>query len=329
MLALFRQKNPTTLFPVFLLGVLIKLPLFFHPPVLLHKRTDGLFFQWLAKNLSLAGEKPSFFSAVLSFLLLFWQALLINSFIVQQKMMPRLNFLPAMAYLMITSLVPEWNYFSAAMISVFFIILTFRYLLQTNPSVFSPGKMYNMGFIMGVGSFFYSPLLLCMPWVFLSLAYLRPLRLKEWLVCLSGWLTPYYFTLVYQFVFDSWDAKKLIPPFFPGLPEIPSLLWLSGSTILILIPLLLGIYFIQEQFRKLLVQVRKSWMVMGLFLVNIIPVPFLIPGDGMNGWLLFTLPAAAFHACFYYYAPRRLALFFFWLIVAFLIYVQHFLHEGW
>ena len=57
------------------------------------------------------GESNAVESSVVAFFLLYVQALLINYLVNEHRMTSRQTFLPAMAYLLITSLFPEWNYF--------------------------------------------------------------------------------------------------------------------------------------------------------------------------------------------------------------------------
>src|SRR5947209_10949910 len=52
---------------------------------------------------------PILISGALAYLFLYIQALMVNYLVNEYRMMARYNYLPAMAYMIITSLLPQWN----------------------------------------------------------------------------------------------------------------------------------------------------------------------------------------------------------------------------
>ena len=96
------------------MGILIKLPIFTDPaPPPEPAENAAILYREAVIFLRSAGKNGGFLFAVITYFFLFTQALQLNSLINKNRMMQRLNFLPATAYLVITSLMPEWNHFSA------------------------------------------------------------------------------------------------------------------------------------------------------------------------------------------------------------------------
>ncbi len=95
MIGIFKQKASTNALLLFVYALVLKFPLFLHPfsPVL--HAEDNYLYRFILTGLnSLFGHAALPF-AILSFILLFSQATLLNSICNYHKMLPRANYLPA------------------------------------------------------------------------------------------------------------------------------------------------------------------------------------------------------------------------------------------
>jgi hypothetical protein len=177
---------------------------------------------------------------------------------------------------------------------------------------------------LGLASFIFFPSVSFVLWILLALAVMRPFRLNEWLICLLGITTPFYFYAVYLFIDDKWSWHNLVPYFSISLPAVKQSVWLAGSVFLLAIPFLAGGYYVQDSLRKMLIQVRKGWSLLLLYLLGAVFVPFVNNAAGFENWVMAAIPFAAFHACTYYYSTLRiLPLLLFWLTVAFVLGYQY------
>jgi hypothetical protein len=154
---------------------------------------------------------------------------------------------------------------------------------------------------------------------------MRSVRLNEWLICLLGVTTPYYFYAAYLFFSEKWSWRQLLQPIDIALPAPGQSLWLAMGSILLIIPFLIGGYFVQENLRKMLIQVRKNWSLMLIYLLFALLIPFLNnTAAGFENWILIIVPFAAFHACTYLYPPQRwIPLVIFWLSISFILVYQY------
>ncbi|MBL7732540.1 MAG: hypothetical protein JNM88_15295 [Chitinophagaceae bacterium] len=324
MTGIFKQKNPANLFLLLVLGVLIKLPIFQHPHAVTTDTEDGILYQGIVEFLAPTARRNPVIYPIITYLLLFIQAVMLTRFISGQRMMNRPNYLPGMAYMLITSLLPEWNYFSPPLLvnTILLFVLSGLFKVYNQPN--ARGAIFNIGLALGLAAFIFFPAITFTFWILLSLAVMRPFRLNEWVLCLVGVLTPFYFYAVWLFIDNNWSWQNLFPDFSFSLPSVKQSAWLAGSIFLLAVPFLAGGYFVQESLRKMLIQVRKGWSLLLLYLLGAILIPFVNNSSGFENWVMAAIPFAAFHACTYMYSTYKiLPLLLFWLTVAFILGYQY------
>jgi len=328
-IGIFRQKTPANILLLLLFSVLIKLPMFLHPHVPTIQPKDGLLFHAILKFLAPTGQATPVLYSVLAFFLLFIQAVALTRLINDYRMMNRSNYLPGMAYMLITSFFLEWNFFSAPLLinSLLIIILGWLFKIYNHPK--GKGIIFNAGLGIGICSLIFFPSITFIIWVLFALMIMRPFRINEWLLCLLGLTTPYYFYGVYLFLSNQWHLDKILPYLTINVPSLQQSIWLAGSALLLMVPFLTGGYFVQDNLRRMLIQIRKGWSILLLYLLVAIFVPFVNTTNTFENWIMAAVPFAAFHSCTYFYPPRKLfPLLLFWLSVAFVLLYQYY-GPGW
>jgi hypothetical protein len=79
----------------------------------------------------------------------------------------------------------------------------------------------------------------------------------------------------------------------------------------------------------MLIQARKNWSILLIFLLLAIMAGFVNEGGGLSSWMLIVAPFAAFHACAYFYPPKKwISSLLFFATVAFII-AQQFMTAAW
>ncbi|RYY98650.1 MAG: hypothetical protein EOO11_07415 [Chitinophagaceae bacterium] len=320
MLALFKQKAPGTIAILFITALLLKLPLFSHP-ALVRTATDGPLFRSLAAWLQ-AGSP--LYAGILAFVLLFVGAVMVNYVVNEYRMTARQTFLPALAFLLITSLVPEWSLLSAPLVSSLLLLVAFSQCLHLYAASRANGRIFNIGLLTGLAGFFFVPSLFFGVLALICLAVLRPFRVNEVLMLLLGVLTPTYFWAVYLFLTDAFTWKALVPVLDFGIIERRPTYTLLASIVLLLAPFLMGSYYVQVNLRKMLIQARKNWSLLLFYLLLAFGMPFFNNGGQYTGWVLLAPPLAAFHACAFLYPPRRWSpLLLFFVILLYILALQY------
>lgn len=325
MIGIFNQKNPVNFILLFIFGLLIKLPIFSTSQTPLLKDQDGIFYQAIIRFLNPYSLKFTALYGILAFVFLISQAVLLNRFMNKQRMLSRQNYLPGLSYLLITSLFPEWNQFSAPLLVNTLLLIILNSLFSTYNQPNAKGAVYNNGFVLGIASFLFSPSIAFVIWIFLAMMVIRPFRINEWLLCILGITTPAYFYAVYLFLTDHWSIQALIPKMNLGIPFVEQTLLLAASMLLIIAPFLTGAWYVQDNLRKVLINIRKAWSLFLLYLLVAVFVPFLQTSENFDCWILVAVPFAAFHASAYTFtAWRIIPQLFFWLSVALILFSQYY-----
>lgn len=329
MIGIFRQKTPANVLLLLIFGFLIKLPMFMHPYVPIPQQKDGILFHSILEFLQPAGKAwPGLYSAI-AFLLLYTQAMSLTRIINDHRMMSRSNYLPGMSYLLITSFFPEWNYFTAPLLINSIMIFVLGWLFKSYNQPGAKGIIFNVGLAIGICSFIFFPSVGFILWVFFALMIVRPFRIDEWLLFVLGITVPYYLYGIYLFFNNQFNWKKLVPYLTIHLPSLQQSIWLAASSLLLMIPFLTGGYFVQDNLRRMLIQVRKNWSLVLLYLLVAVATPFVNSTNNYENWVIAAVPFAAFHACTYFYPSRKLfPLILFWVTVGFVLTYQYY-KPGW
>ncbi len=320
MIAVFKQKSPGNVGILFIFGLLLKLPLFLYPKALVLRDTDGHLYRMLIRVL----PQDHLLYSVISFMLLYVQALMLNYLMNEYRMMARPNFLPGMALMIVTSLMPEWNYLSSPLLANTFIIWMFILLFRLYNAANARPQVYNIGLIAGVSSYIFFPSTAFVICVLLGLLILKPFRLNEIALFILGWITLYYFHAVYLFLNDQLSIRNFFPNISFTVPHFRSTIPLAAATLLLAIPFIIGGYFVQNHLRKMLIQVRKNWSILLLYLLLAFFVPFINSDLSFHTWILVTVPFTAFHAPAYFYPSRPwLPLLLFAASIGYIIFQQY------
>ena len=320
----FKANNPYNTFLLFLYGILLKLPMFLRPAVPEPQQIDGFLYKALLKWLHPFGDSLPVLYAFIAYGLLYTQAIAFNRLVSEQRLMQRSNYLTGMSFLLVTSLFSEWNVLSAPLIINTLLIWVWAKMsgLHNNPQ--PKTSLFNIGIAIGLSTFFYFPSLAFAALIIFGLALTRPFKLAEWLIALLGIITPYYFLLAWVFLTDKWKGYKF-PGFAVTNPKFNQTNWAYAAIIIVLFTTVIGVFFIQQNFRRQLIQARKSWNLVYLYLIVAVFVPFINATHTFEYWILCAVPLSAIlGAAFLYPAKKWFPLALHWLMVAFVIVISYF-----
>lgn len=304
MLKIFKQKNAAH--PIFLLlyALILKSGSFIEPQSIKVSNEDHILFKQIAQILNPSGMGSYFFN-ILSFICIYVQALVFNKVINQFKLLGKPSFLPAMSYVLITSLIPSWSLFSAPLLINGLLIWLFYGLSKSFTSQHPRADVYNYGLITSVITLLYQPAMLFILFVLIGIFIMRPFRIKEWLICLLGVLTPYYFVGVALFLMNQFSWNIIFPQISIELPQVINDKNTLISLSFLILPFLIGAFFVQANLTKMLIQVRKSWSLLLLLILISFAIALLDFENNLNDWILTAIPFAAFHAAAYNF-PKKM-----------------------
>ena len=324
MTGIFKANNSYNNFLLLLYGILLKLPIFLHPKIPQPQQIDGFLYKALLNWLQPIGKGLPVIYSMITFFLLFTQAIYFNKLVNDQRLMQRPNYLTGMSYLLISSLFMEWNMLSSPLIVNSLLIWVWTKMSGLYNDQDPKSTLFNIGLAIGISTFFYFPSLAFVALVIFGLAITRPFKLAEWLISLLGIITPYYFLLAIVFLTDKWKGYHL-PGFAVTYPVFNQTLWSYAAIIIVLFTSIIGVFLIQQNFRRQLIQARKSWNLVFLYLMVALFVPFVNATHTFDYWILCAMPLSAFlGAAFFYPARNWFPTLLHWLMVGFVIAISYF-----
>lgn len=299
--------------------------MFFHPVVPVARDTDGFLFKALLFQLSGVGSNLALIYPLLTFLLLYTQAATFNRLVNDQRLMQKPNYLTAMSYLLLTSLFAEWNVLSAPLLINSFLIWVWSRMSKLYNDQHPKTSLFNIGIAIGICTFLYFPSIAFAALIVFGLLVTRPFRPAEWMVALLGIITPYYFLLAYIFLADKLKGYR-----FPGvsikIPKYYESAWTLAAVALVILISSAGFIYVQNNFRRQLVQARKSWSLIFLYVVIALFIPFIDTTYSFVYWMLAAVPLAALMGAAFLYPERKwFPLMLHWLMVAFAIAFGYFI----
>ena len=304
MTGIFKANNPSGNAILFGYAILLKLPMFLHNSAPQLQVMDGIFYKNILLLLQPIAKGFPIVYSIFTFILFFIQAVSLNKIAGNLKLQRQANFLTGMSYLLVTSLFSEWFTLSAPLIVNTFLIWIWGKLctLYNNPN--PKATIFNIGLVTGLAAFIYFPSLTFLLLIMVGITIARPFRLQEWLMGLVGIITPVYFYASFLFLTNGFSSFNF-PGFHLSYPHFFGNQWAYAALVLVALGTLVGIYFININFSRQVVQTRKSWQLLFLYLTVAVFVPFINTGLNFTYWILLTAPIAPIIASFFFYPQKK------------------------
>jgi hypothetical protein len=190
------------------------------------------------------------------------------------------------------------------MISVTFLIWVLAKLCKLHSVNDSNKTFFNLGLILGLSMLIYFPSVIFLLLIFLALMITRAFRLPEWIIVILGILTPIYFLYSGMYL-TKMNTASISPSLGVSVPFFRFSQYEWTALIIILFTVIVGFVFVQNNMLKLLVQARKNWTIIILFLFFALILPFLNAGSGMIYFLPLMIPIAIISAAAFYFPGKR------------------------
>ena len=324
MIQQFKNFSVVNFFFLFLLLFILRIGIYMSPP---QEVSTG--FIELFSRLLIPYSIESLFSPILNITLaaivVFIQAILFNRLVNNFSIFGKTTFLPALFYVVASSVFTPFLVLSPPLICNFFLLFIINKILLDYKKSDSISTMFDLGLITAIGTLFYFPFVLFMLLLWASLVLIRPFNWREWVSALVGYLTVVVVLGVYYFwngrLLDFYEIWKPLSNKFPFFLKIK----LSDYIVLfpIVIVALLGIVQIRQNFFKSFVLVRKFFLLL-FFLFLFSTLSFYLKTDfRINHFLLSVIPVAALLTYYFAFAKKRwIYESFFLIIISFIIYFQ-------
>lgn len=304
MTGIFKANNPSGNALLFIYAIVLKLPMFLHVRMPQLQPLDGVFYKSILQVLAPVAKGLPYIYSLVTFLLLFTQAISFNKIVNNQRLHKQTNYLTGMSYLLVTSLFSEWFNLSAPLIVNTFFIWIWGRLCGLYSNQHAKATIFNIGMATGLAAFIYFPSVTFLLLIMAGIAVARPFRLQEWLIGLMGIITPIYFFASYLFLTGNMSSFYF-PGFHLSYPHFFGNKWAYAALIIVSLSIAIGIYFVNTNMRRQVVQTRKSWQLLFLYIIVAALVPFLNAGINFSYWILLAVPISPLIAAAFYYPEKR------------------------
>jgi hypothetical protein len=292
--ALFKDRSPATVIWLFILSFIVHSHFIVSFPIVPLDQHDGLLSVFLSHYI--APLRPSLLIFIYHAIIII-QALRLNYLFSDHRMYSKPNFLAAMVFILLTGIFKEWSNLTSALVINFLVIWLFSKIISLYNNSNSKPLLFNIGLLIGLSTILYHPSALLILVAFFALMVLRPFIIAEWVVLVMGAIFPYYFLAAYLYLTDRISyIFQYFPHWSINIPHTTISPVFFVTVGLILVVLVVSLVYSQQESRRLLIQVRKNWIVLTVMLLVMLPIPFINVGAGIDSLLLWIVPASPYVA---------------------------------
>lgn len=188
------------------------------------------------------------------------QALLINRLLNRIKFFQRINFVPALMYVLVSAMFVDFLMPGPQMFANTFVILVLGRLFDIYKTNRCYAEIFDVGFLVAIASLFSLPAISLSIFLFIGLGSLRAFNIREYIIGFLGILTPYFLVGTYYFWIDQ--LPQFLSDHFGSVAlqtELPDGFGLAFKVMgpVVLLMLLAAAYYLQANYLKSNIQVRK------------------------------------------------------------------------
>jgi len=259
----------------------------------------------LSKNYQfvLPADLDLFFAGIVVFI----QALLVNYLVNYHNLLGKSTFLPGLMYITASSLFTPFLMLGAPLVCNFLVIWMLFKMFSFYKGDDVKSTSYDLGMIVAIGTLFYLPFIYLFLTIWIALIIFRPFNWREWVACIIGFATIFFFLAVSYYLGDA------MPQFFaiwlPLAAKFQVVINFNYFNYLVLVPviciLVLGFFKLQQNFFKSFVQTRKSLQLLTLVMLVAGFSFYIRPDFHLDHFLLCAVPVAIFFSYYFLYANRR------------------------
>ena len=142
---------------------------------------------------------------ILSLILVFIQAVLFNFILNINNVYPERTLVPALLYVIFSSLFFDFYTLSPVLMGMTFVILAMHFVFLQIRTVDDDENLFYTGLLVATSSLFYFPFFLFVLMALLAFLLFSPSSLRKYFVLLSGFFFPYTVACTYYFIRDGLD----------------------------------------------------------------------------------------------------------------------------
>lgn len=301
-----RSLNFINLFFLFALTLVLRIGLFADLPTAVNSGFAE-FFSRLLIRFNLDTFLSPLANISIAVVVVYLQAILFNQIINKHGILGKASFLPGACYIIVSSVFTPFLSFTPPLLCNFFLLFAFNKILIEYKNNNSIAAMFDLGLVIALGTLFYFPFVGFLLLLWIALLLFKPFYWREWLSVLVGFLTLMFILGVYYY----WNNRLLnfIEIWKPLSTKLPIYINIEITDYIVLFPIatcvLLSMYYLNQNFFKSYVLVRKSFQ-LAVFILIIAVLTFYLNADfRINHFILCAIPVALSLSYYFTNAKKR------------------------
>ena len=280
---------------------------YFTAPLPVPTTTPGVLSDLVAAGLDGWADN---YRQLFSFLLVFFQAILVVLMVNGNRINNESNLLPGVFYCLFASMVPEFMYPGPVLLGNTFLLFALIEIMGTYKVPIVSGRLFNVGFWISVASLFYFSNIGLLFFAVWATSILRAYNLRDLTTIFLGAFTPYFLTGTVFFLLDRlpefWSVQFVQSlGFFDFQAGQHGIFYLKMGifTLLVVVVLLSSGNF----FQKRIMQVQKKISLLyGFLLFSGLTILFQSQVD-ITHWLIAAIPLSVFFSISFSTMPTQWA----------------------
>jgi hypothetical protein len=152
--------------------------------------------------IAVLGKAPSWVRLTISLILIYLQAIHLQFILNRHEVLYKESWVPALMYIFLATLLPEFQWFHPMLFINSFLLLALDRIFFLYKNDKPLPLDFDTGFIIGIASLFYLPLLIFILFFGAALILLRPFSWRDWATGIIGVFLPLFFAFCYYFLND-------------------------------------------------------------------------------------------------------------------------------
>jgi len=304
MIRIFRRYTPFNLIYLVPFAILLCLGAFINLP----ENLQAVFFEPAIDNLTASmfdtriDPATSIFATVALTIL---QGILLNFIINKYNLLGKPNYLTALLYVTLASLLTPFLTLSPALICNFLLIWMIDKFLFIYRKTEINAVMFDLGLMVALGTLFYFPFISMFLLLWIGLVIFRPFNWREWIAGVMGFITVYFILFIIYLWLEQLEQFRTI--WLPLTRSFPNSLNIDLHDYLVLIApafiLVLFLLSLRQNFFKSIVHVRKSFQLF-FFMLVLAAASFYLNVNFEEYHFLLCIPPLAIYMAYYFTYAR-------------------------
>lgn len=184
---IFRHSQTTSIAIILSLCLFIWMGISFES-LDLAKESSNFFYQLLISPI----ESNSIFQRVILGSIIFWQCMLMNRMMVNEKIISNNSFFAAVFYFLLLSISPKIIHINPTILSMFLLILSLTKILSSYLDKNAYSKVFESAFLISLAGLIHSPFIIFIPIVWIGMSIFSQVEWRHWILSILGIICPWY-----------------------------------------------------------------------------------------------------------------------------------------